>query len=1362
MKRKLWLFIYFILNGCFFLVAQYPKYQFKHLSTLDGLSQSSVIAIEQDNLGQMWLGTRDGLNVYNGHSFKVFRNDPYDSTSISNSDILDITQDSEGYIWIGTYNGLNRYDPVSGIFKSFFYSSDENSLSNNTVWCVTEMQNGEIWAGTSKGLSIYNKKINNFKKVYAAINSTSALPSNYILSISQSDDGTIWIGTAEGFCKVVSTTNGQYKFQSFTPENEKVPLFVQSILPYGKNSICIGTKTKGMYWFDTLNEKFINNSIDTDVRVIKKTQDGNLWIGTSDGVTYLDEKGNYEKLVNVPYDSRSLSHNYIKSIFLDKKGSVWIGSYYGGIDIWDVSNNNFINYGEHFTQNRLSFKVVSSIVADTDKNLYFGTEGGGITIFDPEKYETTYINKENSPELLSDNIKALLLVDDNLWIGSYDKGIKVYNTKRKTFDTTFLPKELYQLINDTGVFTIKSGGRNSIWIGTFGNGLIRYNTATKTSQLFRSTLNPENSLSNNRIRSMMTDNKLNVWAGTQSGLNLLSFSENGTLKSIEHYFYNQETTSGDDILAIYQDSNGTIWVGVRAKGLYKFNGEKFDKVPVETGKTVTSVYSILEDAEKNLWMSSNQGLIKYEPNSGFFTIYDQKDGLAGNEFNSGASLKVGNSTFYFGGPTGVTTFDSKKIDKNTFAPQVLLSDFKIQNKTISPNNSPEILSKNISFVNAITLEHDKANFSINYAIPNFINSSNNKYKYRMVGLENSWTETTQNQANYTIQRPGDYIFEVMGANNDGIWNTTPTILKITVKPDIWKSNLAYILYSLLLLSGIIALGNIIRSQTKLKHKLQLEHLEKVRNQEINDEKLKFFTNISHEFRTPLTLISGPLQKLLEDYKGSSFVYKKLLVIESNANHLLQLINRLMDFRKLENNKFKLEAAEGNIVKFLREIYHSFSEYAKSRNDSYTFESDEDEILLFYDRPKLEQVFFNLISNAFKYTPQNGQIKIIIKKIDSHIVIDIMDSGPGIDEKYSEKVFDRFFEIPEYQKNINGQGTGTGIGLSIAKGFVDLHKGEISVLNNVLQGSVFRVKLPLGKDHLEKDQIIKDFKFSDDLGLYTSQVNHINFEANFEADELLFDTEKATVLLVEDNEPLRKFMKELLKENYNILEAANGEEAMKIALQNVPDLIVSDVIMPVMVGTELCSKIKANLKTSHIPVILLTSRTSLVYKFEGLESGADDYISKPFNIKEFSLRVKNLIDSTRRLRNKFSTENTFTPSDITVSSMDEQLLKKALQIVEDNISNEQFDIPTFSSELGVSRTLLFTKIKAWTNVTPNDFIQEIRMKRAVQLLEQDKLNISEVSYQVGFKNPKYFSKCFHKKFGKSPTEYLAKFSETHHK
>lgn len=1337
------------------------SYQFKHLNTSDGLSQSSVIAMEQDNLGRMWLGTRDGLNLYDGTVFKVFRTIANDSTSISNSDILSIKQDSEGYIWIGTYNGLNKYDPVTDSFERFYHFNDKTSLSNNTVWAIEELSNGDIWLGTSNGLSVYNKASQGFTNWYTNADVMgSGLPSNYILSIKKAANGTLWVGTSKGFCKVVPKGDDAYEFKRFSLAGATVP-FVQVIGACNDNILCVGTKNMGLLKFDLISERFLSRDVlnkDEDIRAVTAGEKGLLWVGSSKGISLLGEEGSLQHISYDPNQQNSLSHNYIKSIFRDKKGSIWVGSYYGGVDIWDVSNANFINFKESSGKNRLGHKVVSSIVDDAEGNLYLGTEGGGLTIF--KSTETKYINTGNSNTLLSDNIKSLFVHDNTLWVGTYNKGVEIYSIKAGRFMPDALSKEVELFLKDSGIYTIKKGLGNDIWLGTFGLGLVQYNTKDRTYKVFDHQESTNKSLSSDRIRSLMIDKGSNIWVGTQGGLNLLPYANGGyATERLSRFFYDNETDSGDDILTVFQDTRGTIWVGIRAKGLFRFDGKQFQKVTISTTEQITSIYAILEGLDNTLWMSSNQGLLKYQVEKNSFVVYTDRDGLVANEFSSGAALKQGDSKLYFGGPEGVSFFDSKTIASNSFNPQVLLTDLKIKNTSVLVNVKDGILTQSMPFTQEIVLDHDKANFSIDFTIPNFINPNSNQYKYRMVGLEDNWTLTDQARANYTIQRSGTYTFEVKGANNDKLWNVEPTTLKITVKPAPWLSNWAFALYGLLALLTIVGLVNIIRSKTKLKHKLQLEHLENERNQDINDAKLRFFTNISHEFRTPLTLITGPLQQLLADYKGSSVVYKKLLVIESNANHLLQLINRLMDFRKLEHNKYALETAEGNLVKFLKEIFFSFSEFAKGNGYQYTFDTEDEEILVYYDRPKLEQVFYNLISNAFKYTPAGGEIRIVVKKETESVVIDIMDSGPGIPKKYQDKVFERFFEIPAYVKANPSQNTGTGIGLSIAKSIIDLHKGEISVLSSDNGGSTFRIALKLGNGHINNEEIIQDFKFSDDLGLYTSQLDGLdNQEVFLNADQLLDDKKRDTVLVVEDNVPLRTFMKDLLKETYKVIEAGDGEEAIRKALKYMPALIVSDVIMPRMVGTEMCAKIKENIKTSHIPIILLTSRTSLLYKFEGLESGADDYISKPFDIKEFKLRVRNLIDANKRLRAKFSDEQSFTPNEIVLSSIDEQLLKKALKIVEDNISNDQFDIMAFSMELGVSRTLLFTKVKAWTNFTPNEFIQEIRMKRAARLLEQGNLNISEIGYQVGFKNPKYFSKCFQKKFGISPSRYIEKFSE----
>ena len=1309
----------------------------------------------------MWFGTRDGLNKYDGSRFTIFRNDAADKSSISNNDILAIEEDKSGQLWVGTYNGLNCYNPVTNTFTRYLHTKNNHSISSNAIWSIKEI-GGEMWFGTSKGLTIYNKKTKVFTSVFHSETDPSTLPSNNILSILKTKKGEIWVGTTKGLCLLIGRKNGKLSFKNYL--NTTDLLNVQTIAEDKKGNLWIGTKNVGLLKFDKSTNKFVPflsnkkyREINTDIRALALDSQGSLWIGAYDGIYILSEGKELQKINN---SNNSNGIDKVKSVYIDKKGSVWIGCYYKGVNIWDVSNVNFSNYNQNSKKIPMSFDVVSSIIADKNQNVYFGTEGGGITVYNLNSETTSYINSK-SGQTTKNDIKSMCLDKDHiLWLGTFSKGISAYNTILKRIEDNRISSELNILLKETGVYSIKTEENGILWIGTFSKGLIRYNTISKDFQIIGNDNTKPNFLTNNIVRTILVDKQKRLWVGSQNGLNLISLQNfNPNKYAIRHFFFDTAALSGDDILTLFQDSQNKIWVGTKAKGLHYFDGKKFNRINLKIGNTViTSIHSILEDDDKNLWISTNQGIIKYSTTRKTVVIYDQKDGLASNEFNDNAALKLDSNQFYFGSPSGATYFDARKISLNQYVPQVLITDLKIKNETIHANDSTAILEKSIGYTKTITLDYDKANFSINFAIPNYIRSKNNQYSYRLTGLENNWTTTKNPEAIYAIQNPGTYVFEVRGANNDGVWNKVPTTLTVVVKPAPWRSIWALLLYGIIIGSALYGLIWIMKSKTRLKQKLELEYLETKRIEENNRAKLDFFTNISHEFRTPLTLILGPLQQILSDYNGTNEMYKKLLVIEGSANHLLSLINRLMDFRKLEN-EVKLESANGNIVKFTKEIFLSFIEYAKDGGYNYTFETQEEEILVYFDRYKLERVFYNLISNAFRYTPKGGDIKIKINYDNENLFIAVEDSGVGIADEHIDKIFDLFFEVPLHnnvQKNYN---KGTGIGLSIVKNIVKLHKGNIEVTNKEAGGVVFQVTLPLGRAHLSENEIIEDFKISDDIAQYSAQLETQEITEHEDIDDFVVHGEKQTILLVEDHKALRTFMKNLLKKEYNIIEAENGKIAFEKALQHVPNLIISDVIMPEMVGTELCSKIKENLKTSHIPVILLTSRSSLVYKFEGLESGADDYISKPFNLIEFKLRVKNLLNSTERLKKKFTSEDNFVPSEITVSSLDEELLKKAFKIIEENISNEQFDIPFFCAELGVSRTMLFLKIKAWTNYTPNEFIHEIRLKRAAQLLEQNKLNVSEVSYKVGFNNPKYFSKCFQKRYGETPSQFADKFSKS---
>ncbi|GAA4951950.1 two-component regulator propeller domain-containing protein [Algibacter agarivorans] len=1346
MFRRLTLLFVF----CFVFLgfSQTKTYQFAHLSTAEGLSQSSAIAIHQDNLGQIWIGTRDGLNKYDGNKFTVYRTEVDNPASISNNDILAIQQDKDGFIWVGTYNGLNKYNPKTNIFKRYFHNQEKTSLSNNTVLTIKQLSNGTIWIGTSNGLSVYDKSTDSFKNF---------LKNDYVLSILETQNASIFIGTTTGVRTLRDRENDNFQFKTSIGSEA---LHVQDLVENPKGDLLLATKDMSVLEYNPKTEKISPyfsaealNGNNKNVRQLLFDDNNQLWLGTYNGLQIANKSRDITLLTNNIADSKSLSKNSIKSLFKDEKGSVWIGTYYGGVNIWDQSNVNFVSITQNPDKTGLSYNVVSSIENYKDA-IFFGTEGGGITVLDKRDNAYQYINKGNTPQLSDNNIKSLMLSkNDKLWIGTFNSGITVYNPKSLSFDTSMLSENLKDYLNNVGVYAIKQDQEQNMWLGTFGKGLVKYNVNTKAVQIFGFNEDGYNSLSSNLVRALEIDAEQNVWVGAEKGLNKIDI--NG---KVTNYFYDFALQYGDDVLTVFEDSNKQIWVGTKAKGLFVFQDSDFKSIKLSVdNKMISAVRSILEDASKNLWISTNQGLVKFNIKTKNTTFFNQKEGLISNEFNDNASLKTGTAEFYFGSPAGVTYFDSEKLTTNRYAPQVIITDFKIKNKSVVLSDEDAVLEKTIPFTESLKLSYDQGNFSVSFAMPNFINSNNNHYQYRLKGLEKEWVLTTGSTASYTIQNPGDYIFEVKGANSDNVWNTNATQLKIQLNPAPWRSWWAFLLYGLVILTALYFLMTILKSKTKLRHELELEHIETERTKEVNKAKLEFFTNISHEFRTPLALILGPLHQILEGYKGSSGMYKKLLVVESSANHLLKLINRLMDFRKLENNLFKLEAAEGNIVKFLKEIYLSFSEFAKDGDYDYGFHTTDEEILVYYDRYKLERVFYNLISNAFRYTPKNGKIAIRVTQENGKIIIRVEDSGVGVAEEYQDKIFERFFEVAVNNKPDNNYNKGTGIGLSIAKNIVNLHKGEISVSkNDNAQGSVFSVILPLGHEHLTEDEIIKDFKFSDDVSQYVTQLEEpfVILEDDIAAE--IPAEEKLTILLVEDNKPLRKFMRGLLKDDYNILEAENGKVAFKIAKKEAPDLIVSDVVMPVMAGTELCSVLKQDLQTSHIPIVLLTSRSSLVYKLEGLESGADDYISKPFNVKEFKFRIKNLLDASFRLKEKFSSNDPLQPNEVIISSYDEKLYKNALQIVEDNIGNEEFDIPYFCSELGVSRTMLFTKTKAWSNFTPNGFIQHFRMRRAAQLLEQGKINISEVSNKVGFKNPKYFSKCFQKKFGETPTQYANKF------
>ncbi|GGD04655.1 hybrid sensor histidine kinase/response regulator transcription factor [Hyunsoonleella pacifica] len=1341
------LFSLFFLVHISVLFAQFDKYNFRTINISEGLSNNTVSSIAQDKFGQLWFGTSNGLNKYNGQEFKVYRNISRDRYSISNSEIYDVLVDKQGNVWAGTFNGLNKFNPKTNTFRRYYRrATNKFSLSNSLILCSLEMPNGSIWFGTGNGVSIYDHKKDRFKRFLQGDFKKGIIS---IHDIYRDNEHRIWLATSNGIVKVDRDENKKFVIKKYTIDTKNIDFTVNSILEVSPGIIGVGTRYNGYFYFDIKTEKFTRSKeIDIpnlDVRDLELDNDKNLWLATTSGIFIITPEKETIHIKENNVENYGTIQNFIKSIYKDKNGFIWLGTQNGGIITWDKSYQNFL----HFSNNNLSNNITNSIVSDKKGNIYFATEEGVINIINKKGNVSEIFKIQSSEKNIKYPIKSLFFntPDNLLFIGTQNKGVIVFDVESKEIRKDLITKELQSLLENSIVLDIKKDSKNNLLIGTLGQGLLRYSCETKKLRIFA-----RNRIATNIVKSIFIDENDEILIGGTGGASTIKINEKG-VADIKNYFKDKPLTTYK-VNAVLKDSNGVIWAGTKTRGLYSIEEGRTKSITFVTRNKFSTVNSILEGEKGVLWLSTDKGIIKYNSNTNKSSSYNDNFTRVNNNFTENSALKIENQ-FYFGDLYGVTTFNQKKIIRTKDVPQVVLSELKIKNEVVEIEGNDGVLSKSLNYTDKLELDYSNSNFSITYALPNYINSKKNKYAYRLKGLDDSWTFTKQTEAFFTLQDAGEYTFQVRAANHDNIWGRRITNLTIVVHPAPWKTWWAYTIYFLFAFGILYGITWMLQSKSRLKNRLELESLEKTRNIELNKTKLQFFTNISHEFKTPLTLILGPIQNILENYSGSNTTYKQLKVVESNANRLLRLINRLMDFRKLESNQLKLSAAEGNIVKFLQEIFLSFTEHAKNGKYNYEFYSTDDEILVYYDRYKLERVFYNLISNAFKYTNKGEDISVNIYKEEHNLVVEVKDSGDGIPEEYLDKIFDRFFEIPITNDTEEEYRKGTGIGLSIASNIVKLHHGEIFANNLKPNGSIFTVKLKLGKAHLSENEILENFKMSDDVSQYVSQINVKDLKLPSAPEDLLLENKKYTILVVEDNAVLRSFIKEILRTNYNVIQAENGKVAFEKALKYLPDLIISDVIMPKMVGTELCSKIKTTLATSHIPVILLTSRSSLIYKFEGLESGADDYISKPFNLKEFSLKIHNLLESKQRLKDKFASNENFSSVDVSLTSLDEQLLKKAFKIVKDNISNQDFNVAHFSEELGVSRSMLFTKIKAWTNSTPNDFIQEVRLNRAAKLLELNKLNISEVSYEVGFKRPKYFSQCFLKKYGMTPSEFLKK-------
>lgn len=1316
--------------------------RFKRISVEDGLSQSTVFCILQDTEGFMWFGTRSGgLNRYDGYTFTVYKNNPNDPNSLSNNEVISLFEDHNKQLWVGTRKGgLNKYNPKTESFIQYKQSNDSTGLSGSTVNVIFEDSKNQLWIGTSNGLNLLQNGIFYKNRIPGIVN-------EHITAIDEDEDGNLYITDKSGlfvYNKKTNSTN-YYKSNDINEEanssNYSIPFLVDS-----KQQKWIGSSV-GLSMF-TNNNTFTSfgelaQEIDfptSEVRQILEDRKGNLWIGTILGLYKYDPQNNsishFQKDENDPL---SLSHNSIYSIYEDKSGIIWIGTWGGGVNMLTDKLLKFEKYSHQSHNSKsLSNNVVSSFAED-ENGIWIGTELGGLNYY---SYQTKQFNNIQSspsnPRSLSNNHIKTLLYNSNhfLWVGTYGGGLNKMNVTTGNCEH-YLPGKK--------VFSLCETRDKKIWIGTL-DGLYLFNPENNTLKRYENDPDDPKSLSHNFVSILFLSSNQTLWIGTKEA-GLMKYNENtDDFDRFKNIANDTSSLLSNYVISINEDSNNNLLIGTN-NGLNIYNpiNQTFleVKIPRLPDKNINSIEC---DAQNNYWLATNKGITKYHKGTPVIN-YDVNDGLQSNEFSRNASFKSKNGRFYFGGINGFNAFSPEIMPINTDTPAIVITHFRISNQIVKAGEKKSPLDLPISTTKEITLTHNQADFSFEFVALNFIAPEKNQYAYKLEGYNDDWIYSgKQRVATYTNIKPGRYVFKIIGSNNDNVWNTKGVSVKIRILPPFWKTPFAYILYVILLFTLLLLLKRLLTYRIEQQNMLDNERLEKQRIEELNQLKLRFFTNVAHEFRTPLTLISGPISQLETNPSNTETQQYLIHIVQNNVKRLLHLVNELMDFRKAENEKLKLRISNSNLSLFTDNLVKCFSQNAEEKNIalSYTCVLNE-KTDFWFDKGILDKVLFNLLSNAFKYTPKNGKIMVELKVENDLAIIDVSDTGTGIAEDEINKIFDRFYQVEGKHANLMG----TGIGLAFAKRLIETHNGSIHVISQPNKGSVFTIKLPINKAAYPQHLIVETNEEN-----FVKQTPASELHVLHEQTDTTQNNSKQKLLIVEDNDELRSFLSQHFKA-FKVLTAANGKQGLEIAFKEIPDVIISDIMMPEMDGLEMCEKIKNQFVTSHIPVILLSAKTETYQKIEGLETGADVYIEKPFDLAFLEATIKNILAQRKKLRKRYANDPNVDVEVNNLSVHDKKFIDKVNQLIKTQVANPDFSVETLANDLGLSRSQLFRKFKAFYEISPSETIRIARLELAKKYILERNFNINEISDRVGFKNTTHFITSFKKHFGITPNEYLKK-------
>ncbi|MGN6638556.1 MAG: hybrid sensor histidine kinase/response regulator transcription factor [Mucilaginibacter sp.] len=1308
-------------------------------------SRNTTTVIKSRN-GFIWVGTENGLCKFDGYTFKVFSNTKGDSTSISNNYINALAEDTKGRIWVGTMDGLNVFDPNTEKFTRFYHkASNTGSLSNDKIWSLLADRYGRVWIGTDNGFNLFIEKTHIFKKYLPNAGNPFAIKGKSINAIFE-DGKYLWLANwGEGLNKYDISLNRFYNYkQTFLP-SEKNPNDLWTVTKSQDGKVWVGSYWKGLYQFDPVTNKFqhFDNPFNPQkpVFTLLNLKNNKLLVGDSETFWWFDAAAkSWDKILGIDNDPHG--HAYV-----DETGMVWVAAK-NGLNKIDYRQNKFDYYP--FSK---KYRVISSMLI-RDSVIWLGSDNG-LTKFDlKNKITKTFRHSADPKSLGNDQIRKIYSdPSSKLWILT-EYGFDEFDEGAGVFKHHHHHSNLGHLFNEDVFRDILQIGPGVYGLATDA-GFKIFNSQTGVFTHYFNNDSDRSGLSNNHLSCIIKDRDNNIWIGTiGGGLNRFDMRT----RKFKVYLSSDKEKGGisdDDIKSLLLDSKGNLWV-CTPQGLDKYDKhtDTFIAYSQNDGFASNVFNFATEDKLGNLWLTTEKGVSCFNPQTGKIGNFDEADGIFGN--NAIGSDKTGN--IYLAGETGFEFLNPSKLVRNNITPPVYFTDLQILNRTVSPSAKGP-LKENLNIAKEITLKYDQSVFSIGFAALNYTLTEKNQYAFMLEGFDKKWNYVgNQRKATYTNLDPGTYIFRVKAANNDGVWNNTGKFITIIITPPWYKTWLAYCFY---ILAGAFVITAYIKyreHEAGMRYEIKLANLKSEQEKELHERKLSFFTNISHEFRTPLTLIINPLKEVL--YKDGEVDASGLSIVYRNAKRLLSLVDQLLLFRKAEAGAEKLKVEQLNIIDLCKEVFLCFSHQAKLKGIHFDYITNADDIKLFVDREKIEIVLFNLISNAMKFTPHNGEITLSIEEEDSEVIIHVKDTGSGIDEETGDKLYNRFYQEKQNNKQAKG---GFGIGLFLVKSFVECHHGIIDYTSTPNAGTVFSVRLLKGSAHFSSDEMA--VRQTIDSTVLKELIEDETMANNFaeEANELLVESdlnaELQSILIVDDNKDFREYLKQLFKIDYRVYDASDGQSGLGMIKQLLPEIIISDVMMEGMSGIELCAAVREDMEISHIPFILLTSSSSSEIKLKGLEGGADDYISKPFDKNILKARVAGLLKSKNTLQKYFHNEITLNRNPHKISIEYRSFLENCIAIVEKNLTNPSFNLQVLASELNMSHSGLYKKIKFISGQSASNFIRSIRLRKAANLFIHTDYNILETAYMVGINDIKYFREQFKKLFTMNPSQYIKKYRRT---